>query len=320
MEQGFFITLEGTDGAGKSTQMKYLKDFFENRGYSVCLTREPGGTKISEKIRELILDNANQEMEEKSEALLYAAARAQHVHQVILPALKEGKVVLCDRFVDSSIVYQGKARNIGMESVEAINHFATGGLSPNLTLWFDLPPEEGLKRVAASGKVDRLEQETIEFHQKVYEGYGELQRKYPHRIKAVDGTQSIDGMRREIQEIVIEKLKEVYGMKLVIAIVNDEDANKLLDRLTENRHRVTKLATTGGFLKAGNTTFLIGTEDDKVDQVMNIIKEKCETRKQVATSPAPVSGTTGVYVPHPIEVNVGGATVFVVDVEKHFKI
>ncbi|WP_236660365.1 cyclic-di-AMP receptor [Isachenkonia alkalipeptolytica] len=109
-------------------------------------------------------------------------------------------------------------------------------------------------------------------------------------------------------------------MKLVIAIVNDEDANKLLDSLTENRHRVTKLATTGGFLKAGNTTFLIGTEDDQVDQVMDIIKDKCETRKQVATSPAPVSGTTGVYVPHPIEVNVGGATVFVVDVEKHFKI
>ncbi len=320
MEQGFFITLEGTDGSGKSTQMKYLKTFFEQRGFDVVLTREPGGTKISEKIRELILDNENTEMTEKSEALLYAAARAQHVAEVIVPALREGKVVLCDRFVDSSIVYQGGGRDIGTQSIENINDFATGGLRPNLTLWFDLPPEEGLKRVASSGNADRLEKEKIQFHQKVYEGYRELKRKYPQRIKAVDGSQSIEKMRREIEGIVIEKLKEVYGMKLVIAIVNDEDANKLLDRLTENRHRVTKLATTGGFLKAGNTTFLIGTEDDKVDQVMGIIKEKCETRKQVATSPAPVSGTTGVYVPHPIEVNVGGATVFVVDVEKHFKI
>jgi dTMP kinase len=320
MEQGFFITLEGTDGSGKSTQMKYLKTFFEQRGFDVVLTREPGGTKISEKIRELILDNENTEMTEKSEALLYAAARAQHVAEVIVPALREGKVVLCDRFVDSSIVYQGGGRDIGTQSIENINDFATGGLRPNLTLWFDLPPEEGLKRVASSGNADRLEKEKIQFHQKVYQGYRELKRKYPQRIKAVDGSQSIEKMRREIEGIVIEKLKEVYGMKLVIAIVNDEDANKLLDRLTENRHRVTKLATTGGFLKAGNTTFLIGTEDDKVDQVMGIIKEKCETRKQVATSPAPVSGTTGVYVPHPIEVNVGGATVFVVDVEKHFKI
>ena len=320
MEQGFFITLEGTDGAGKSTQMKYLKEFFQDRGYSVVLTREPGGTIISEKIRELILDNAHEEMHEKSEALLYAAARAQHVEEVILPALKQGKVVLCDRFVDSSIVYQGKARSLGMDKVQAINEFATGGLSPNLTLWFDLPVEEGLKRVSSGGEADRLEKEALQFHQRVYEGYRELQQREPHRIKAIDGSKSIDEIRREIRGIVMEKLKEVYGMKLVIAIVNDEDANKLLNSLTENKYRVTKLATTGGFLKAGNTTFLIGTEDDKVDQVMNIIKEKCETRKQVATSPAPVSGTTGVYVPHPIEVNVGGATVFVVDVEKHFKI
>ncbi len=320
MEKGLFITLEGTDGAGKSTQMKYLKAFFEQKGYGVLLTREPGGTPIGEKIRELILDNAHQEMGDKSEALLYAAARAQHVEEVILPGLKEGKVVLCDRFVDSSIVYQGEARNIGTQSIEAINRFATGGLTPDLTLWFDLPPEEGLRRVASAGKADRLEKEALQFHQRVYQGYQSLKNKYPHRIKAVDGRKTIDEMRREIQGIVIKKLKEVYGMKLVIAIVNDEDANKLLDSLTENKHRVTKLATTGGFLKAGNTTFLIGTEDDKVDAVMDIIKEKCETRKQVATSPAPVSGTTGVYVPHPIEVNVGGATVFVVDVEKHFKI
>ncbi len=320
MERGLFITLEGTDGAGKSTQMKYLKEFFERKGYRVLLTREPGGTKISEKIRELILDNAHEEMKGKTEALLYAASRAQHVEEVIAPALKEGRVVLCDRFVDSSIVYQGNARELGEENIEKINHFATGGLRPDLTLWFDLSPEEGLKRVSASGKADRLEKEKISFHRKVYEGYQALKKKYPHRIKAVDGTGSIEEMRREIQGIVIEKLKEVYGMKLVIAIVNDEDANKLLDRLTENKYRVTKLATTGGFLKAGNTTFLIGTETENVDEVMDIIKEKCETRKQIATSPAPVSGTTGVYVPHPIEVNVGGATVFVVDVEKHFKI
>lgn len=320
MKEGFFITLEGTDGAGKSTQMKYLKEFFEDKGYSVLLTREPGGTAISEKIRELILDNAHEEMGDKTEALLYAAARAQHVEQVIIPALKEGKVVLCDRFVDSSIVYQGEARSIGKESIEAINRFATAGLTPNLTLWFDLPPEEGLRRVASQGEADRLEKEALQFHQRVYEGYRSLKDQYPHRIKAVDGKKSIDEMRRQIRGIVIEKLKEVYGMKLVIAIVNDEDANKLLDSLTENKYRVTKLATTGGFLKAGNTTFLIGTEDDRVEQVMDIIKDQCKTRKQVATSPAPVSGTTGVYVPHPIEVNVGGATVFVVDVEKHFKI
>jgi len=320
MDRGMFITLEGTDGSGKSTQISHLKNVFEKEGHQVVITREPGGTPIGEEIRSLVLDAKNTAMDDRAEALIYAAARAQHVKEVIQPALKAGSIVLCDRFVDSSLAYQGKARKLGIDEVQGINSFATGGLTPDLTLYFDLSPEEGLKRVRAKGEEDRLEREKLDFHQRVYEGYKELAERNPARIVTLDGRKSIEELNKEVETIALKKYKEVYTMKLVIAIVNDEDANKLLDTLTEQKYRVTKLATTGGFLKAGNTTFLIGTEDEKVDDVIAIIKERCQTRKQVATSPAPVSGTTGVYVPQPIEVNVGGATVFVVDVEKHLKI
>ena len=135
---GLFITMEGTDGAGKSTQLNLLNDYLKNKGFNVVFVREPGGTKISEKIRDIILDIDNQEMHYMTETLLYASSRAQLVNQVILPELKKGSVVLCDRFVDSSIVYQGIARNIGIDIVKKINNIATGGLIPDITFFLDL--------------------------------------------------------------------------------------------------------------------------------------------------------------------------------------
>jgi len=134
VNKGLFITIEGPDGAGKSTQIIFIKKFLEEKGYEVLLTREPGGTVIGEKIRGLLLDKSHQEMSDITEALLYAASRAQHVAELIIPALSEGKIVLCDRFVDSSIVYQGKGRGLGLESITNINDFATCGLKPNLTI------------------------------------------------------------------------------------------------------------------------------------------------------------------------------------------
>ena len=139
--KGKFITVEGTDGSGKSTQLKLLMDYLGTKNCDVVFTREPGGTEISEKIRDVILDINNKEMTDMTEALLYAAARAQHVQQKIIPAINEGKVVICDRFVDSSIAYQGAARGLGTDNIMQINSFALNGIMPDLTLFFDLPPE-----------------------------------------------------------------------------------------------------------------------------------------------------------------------------------
>ena len=207
MNKGLFITIEGPDGAGKSTQIPFIKRFLEKKGYEVLLTREPGGTVIGEKIRGLILDKNHQEMSDITEALLYAASRAQHVAELIIPALNEGKVVLCDRFVDSSMVYQGKGRGIGLESIRNINDFATDGLRPNLTILLDIDPEVGLKRIKATKEVDRLEQEKLDFHRKVYEGYMELINMYPERIKVISGNQSIEDISKDIES----KLKILIG-------------------------------------------------------------------------------------------------------------
>lgn len=199
MNKGLFITIEGPDGAGKSTQVPFLKRTLEEKGYNVVLTREPGGTVIGEKIRELLLDKTNKEMSDTTEALLYAASRAQHVAELILPALKEGKVVLCDRFVDSSIAYQGEGRGLGMGPIENINDFATMGLKPDLTIFLDIDPEKGLKRVKATKEVDRLEQEKLDFHRKVYKGYKELAKKDPKRIKVIDASQTMEEVSRDIE-------------------------------------------------------------------------------------------------------------------------
>lgn len=205
--KGIFITLEGPDGAGKTTQIKMLRDYLEGKGFEILITREPGGTKISEKIRNIILDPENKEMNGACEALLYAASRAQLVGEVILPALREGRVVIADRFVDSSIVYQGIARELGEDMIENINRFATSGKEPDVTFLINIPPEIGIQRKHSDGKLDRLEQENIMFHNKVHEGYNRLKGKYS-RIFEIDGTQSIE----DIQYIIRSKIDSILNI------------------------------------------------------------------------------------------------------------
>lgn len=196
MKNGIFITLEGPDGSGKSTQVKYLKEYLESRDINTVFTREPGGTDIGEKIRKIILDKDNREMCDMSEALLYAASRAQHVEQLIRPALEQGKVVVCDRFIDSSIAYQGYGRMLG-DPVRIINELAVAGCMPDMTLLMEVSPEVGKSRIKAESQ-DRLEREEIEFHNRVYEGYKELKKVYPERFFSIDAARNKDEIRRDI--------------------------------------------------------------------------------------------------------------------------
>ena len=205
MNRGFFITFEGGDGSGKSTQISILRESLIQKGYDVILTREPGGTEISEKIRELILDPANGEMDDMTEAFLYAAARAQLVRQLIKPALDEGKVVICDRFVDSSIAYQAYGRGLG-DSVGVINTYAVDGCMPDITILLKLDPEKGSSRIS-DREHDRIEQASDEFHRKVYEGYLKLEEMYPDRILGVDASGTIQEIAEEISRRVDEIMK-----------------------------------------------------------------------------------------------------------------
>ncbi|TYS47278.1 dTMP kinase [Rossellomorea marisflavi] len=204
MMNGSFITVEGPEGAGKSTVLAVLAKRLEEDGVPVVITREPGGIKIAEQIREVILHTENTEMDERTEALLYAAARRQHLVEKVLPALREGKVVLCDRFIDSSLAYQGKARGIGMDAIEEINAFAIEDHMPDLTLYFDIEPEEGLNRINQhkGREVNRLDLESVGFHHKVREGYLELVNKYPSRIQVVDASRSVTAVADAAYEIV----------------------------------------------------------------------------------------------------------------------
>jgi len=204
MMNGSFITVEGPEGAGKSTVLAVLAKRLEEDGVPVVITREPGGIKIAEQIREVILHTENTEMDERTEALLYAAARRQHLIEKVLPALREGKVVLCDRFIDSSLAYQGKARGIGMDAIEEINAFAIEDHMPDLTLYFDIEPEEGLNRINQhkGREVNRLDLESVGFHHKVREGYLELVNKYPNRIQVVDASRSVTAVADAAYEIV----------------------------------------------------------------------------------------------------------------------
>ncbi|HHW66102.1 dTMP kinase [Defluviitalea raffinosedens] len=208
MMRGLFISMEGSDGSGKTTQIERLKDYFLNKGYEVIITREPGGTLISEQIRNIVLDVKNEVLSDMTETLLYAASRAQHVEEKIKPALESGKIVISDRFVDSSIVYQGYARGIGMDIVEAINSYAVQGFMPDITFFFDIEPELAMKRKNSQKSLDRLEQEHISFHNKVYEGYKILLKKYPERIKSINARQSIDNIYEQIIKEVSSLLKE----------------------------------------------------------------------------------------------------------------
>lgn len=199
---GYFITFEGGEGSGKTTIINEIEKHLKKKGLSIVLTRDPGGTKISEEIRKIILDNNNNAMNAKTEALLFAASRMQLLSEVIIPALKEDKVVLCDRFLDSSLVYQGIARDIGIDNILNINLFALKCL-PDLTIFIDVKPEVGMKRLEKSNrKKDRLEVEEMVFHQKVYQGYKEVATLYKDRIISINGN-------KKIEEILIDVKKEI---------------------------------------------------------------------------------------------------------------
>ena len=201
--QGIFISMEGPDGSGKSTQIELLKTYLENKGYDeIIITREPGGTVISEAIREIILNKDYSEMGYMTEALLYASARAQLVSQVIKPALEAGKAVISDRFVDSSAVYQGMARGLGVDNVYKINDFAIQGIMPNLTIHLDLPAKVGISRKKEQAELDRMELEALDFHERVAEGYRSLAKLAPDRIRSIDATLDIDTIHKKIVEYV----------------------------------------------------------------------------------------------------------------------
>lgn len=206
--KGKLITLEGGEGTGKTSQIKYIEEFFEKNNISYVSTREPGGINIAEQIREVILNTDNTAMDKRTEALLYAAARRQHLVEKVIPALEQGKVVISDRFVDASLVYQGYARGIGMDKVMEINEFAIDGCMPYLTIYLDIDPETGLKRIEKNKdrEINRLDLENIEFHNKVREGYMILNNRYPKRIKMVDASQSIEKVSQDIIKIIIESL------------------------------------------------------------------------------------------------------------------
>ncbi len=203
--RGLFITIEGPDGSGKSTQIENIRKFFEDKNIEIVFTREPGGTPIGERIREIILDNRFKEMDSMTEAMLYAASRAQHVAQIIRPALEAGKVVVCDRFVDSSLAYQGYGRGLG-EDIEIINSFAIKDCMPDVTFLMKLDPNVGKHRIEENRHdQDRLEHEKLSFHQKVYKGYLKLEEKYPDRIVGIDASKGID----EIRDEIYRKLEEI---------------------------------------------------------------------------------------------------------------
>lgn len=208
--RGLFITLEGGDGAGKSTQIRNITRFFEERGLVVVHTREPGGTQISEKLRDILLDKSNSEMSPVTEMLIYAAARAQHVREFVMPALERGEVVICDRFVDSSIAYQAYGRELG-SMVAEVNRHATGGLDPDITFWLDIDPEAGRARASKAGDLDRLELEKLDFHYRVYEGYRKIAEADPERVRRVDASRSVDEIRDDIY-VRLQRLCEERGI------------------------------------------------------------------------------------------------------------
>lgn len=206
MKNGFFISMEGPDGAGKSTQIAEIEKYFLNLGKEVLITREPGGTRIGEKIRALILDVENKEMTPMTELMLYAAARAEHVAEVIKPAITAGKVVICDRYIDSSMAYQGYGRGL-KEAVKAINSYGMEGVLPDLTFLIRLSPEIGLSRIEKSSH-DRMEREDIDFHKAVFLGYLDIEKDNPGRIFGIDGSREVSAITEEIYHILDRIVEE----------------------------------------------------------------------------------------------------------------
>lgn len=205
-KRGTFITIEGGEGAGKTSVINLLKEDLEQQGYDVIVSREPGGIEIAEQIRAVIHDRNNTRMDARTEALLYAAARRQHLVEKVKPALEQGKIVICDRYIDSSLAYQGYARGIGIDEVWAINAFATENLMPDVTLLLDLDPEIGMARIRANGsrEVNRLDLESMKFHHKVREGYALLALRFRDRIRVIDAERPLAEVLGEAQGILKE--------------------------------------------------------------------------------------------------------------------
>ena len=206
--KGFFITFEGPDGSGKSTVAEKICEKLLTSGYDVIHTREPGGIEISERIRNVILDPKNTMMDAKTEALLYAASRRQHLVEKVIPAVNSGKIVICERFIDSSLAYQGYGRQIGIDDVLGINLFAIDNTYPNLTIYLDVDEQVGLDRLKDREYKDRLDQESIDFHHRVVQGYREVLKKFKDRITIVDASKPLD-----------EVIENSY--KIILGLVND---------------------------------------------------------------------------------------------------
>ena len=205
-ERGFFLSMEGPDGCGKTTQMRLLRQKLEQFGFDVVLTREPGGCPVAEKIRQVILDPANTEMTDLCEAMLYAASRAQHVQQVIAPAVAAGKLVLSDRFVDSSVAYQGGGRGLGVELVEEINRPAVEGMLPNATVYLEMDAKTALGRRLSVSDPDRLEGESLSFHERVVQAYERRMAAQPERFLRIDATRSVEEVARDVAKAVLHRL------------------------------------------------------------------------------------------------------------------
>lgn len=207
--KGYFITLEGGEGSGKSSVIKLIVEKLQKEGYQVLQTREPGGVKIAEEIRNIILDKANTSMDGKTEALLYAASRRQHLVEKVIPALEKGMIVISDRYIDSSLVYQGVARGIGIQEVYEMNLFAIDKILPNLTLILDIEPEIGLQRINKNNQreVNRLDLESLSFHHKVRDGYLKLKDLYPERLEIVDASKSLEEVFENCYSLIEKTLK-----------------------------------------------------------------------------------------------------------------
>lgn len=199
MKKGLFITLEGADGCGKTTQLNLLKEYLTSKGYEIVVTREPGGKGLGEKLREILL-NYDGEVSDRCEAFLYLADRAQNLDTIIKPAINSGKIVLCDRHTDSSVAYQGYGREQNIDNINMLNELAVNGVHPDLTIVFDIDTETSMARVGA--EKDRLESAGIEFHKRVRNGYLEIAKKNSQRIKVVDASQTIEDVQRDVIKIV----------------------------------------------------------------------------------------------------------------------
>lgn len=214
MNRGLFITFEGGEGTGKTTQVSLLEEFLIHKGYEVLITREPGGTSIGDQIRQILLDSKNSDIKPLTELLLYAASRAQHIQEKIEPAIKQGHIVLCDRFTDATLAYQGYARNLNRELISQLNHIATSGRNPDLTILMDGQPEICIRRAIErmENQIEdesRFEKESLDFHHKVRQGYLEIAMEDPERIKIIDCLDSVENIYHKICLEVEAKLKSI---------------------------------------------------------------------------------------------------------------